>query len=495
MRYGGKEELIGKITQAFEEHPEYLLYVFFEDEYKEIRKWIKAPGCLRGTRPELEIVVTKALCLGLVEIEFPTKEGKRTAQISFAGDIRTFTDRLDRKLCRQTYRFLDAMSERLEGIILVYGAVELRSLYEMMRIVRGKTIEKEDFYRFVYWHARFNNLIQTAYMDDGSCYALSVQIDALAVIPAMKKYTEDMEYARISPEEISFLASDISKSSEYMPILMDILCSFPKLSEEAAIGIVEDVFIDIMNGKTLPEVLEYIFSAVPEAQDTLENRCDIWNCAAGIMLDLRLPMLKGRTRTEYAEEIGGTPWQVGMLGEEKSKGGNGRRKEAVHGAGAAPAYKEQDARMCGFPAEIQELMYQAYNFAGREAMAKLLKYKEEQDICSEEFLYLLAAAYAMGCEFGIAQSLMEKLKKSSVCGRKASKHLKSMIEEGMGVTEDNADDAFGAEDKRNLFAWEDWLQEQYQKAQPYVREERKIGRNEPCPCGSGKKYKQCCGRG
>ena len=24
---------------------------------------------------------------------------------------------------------------------------------------------------------------------------------------------------------------------------------------------------------------------------------------------------------------------------------------------------------------------------------------------------------------------------------------------------------------------------------------RKVGRNEPCPCGSGKKYKRCCGRG
>ncbi|MFQ6978433.1 MAG: SEC-C metal-binding domain-containing protein [Oscillibacter sp.] len=21
-----------------------------------------------------------------------------------------------------------------------------------------------------------------------------------------------------------------------------------------------------------------------------------------------------------------------------------------------------------------------------------------------------------------------------------------------------------------------------------------MGRNDPCPCGSGKKYKQCCGR-
>jgi preprotein translocase subunit SecA len=24
--------------------------------------------------------------------------------------------------------------------------------------------------------------------------------------------------------------------------------------------------------------------------------------------------------------------------------------------------------------------------------------------------------------------------------------------------------------------------------------EKKVARNEPCPCGSGKKYKQCCGK-
>ena len=28
----------------------------------------------------------------------------------------------------------------------------------------------------------------------------------------------------------------------------------------------------------------------------------------------------------------------------------------------------------------------------------------------------------------------------------------------------------------------------------FVREGRKVGRNEPCPCGSGKKYKQCHGK-
>jgi uncharacterized protein YecA (UPF0149 family) len=27
----------------------------------------------------------------------------------------------------------------------------------------------------------------------------------------------------------------------------------------------------------------------------------------------------------------------------------------------------------------------------------------------------------------------------------------------------------------------------------YTKKKIRIGRNEPCPCGSGKKYKKCCG--
>ena len=33
-----------------------------------------------------------------------------------------------------------------------------------------------------------------------------------------------------------------------------------------------------------------------------------------------------------------------------------------------------------------------------------------------------------------------------------------------------------------------------EESQPFVRGEEKVGRNDPCPCGSGKKYKQCHGR-
>lgn len=53
----------------------------------------------------------------------------------------------------------------------------------------------------------------------------------------------------------------------------------------------------------------------------------------------------------------------------------------------------------------------------------------------------------------------------------------------------------------NLPQWEDIFSEEVrkelykkQKSSTTVVKEKEIGRNEPCPCGSGKKYKKCCGK-
>ena len=32
------------------------------------------------------------------------------------------------------------------------------------------------------------------------------------------------------------------------------------------------------------------------------------------------------------------------------------------------------------------------------------------------------------------------------------------------------------------------------KKKPVTKDGKKVGRNDPCPCGSGKKYKNCCGK-
>ncbi|GLS03337.1 hypothetical protein GCM10007860_04800 [Chitiniphilus shinanonensis] len=38
-----------------------------------------------------------------------------------------------------------------------------------------------------------------------------------------------------------------------------------------------------------------------------------------------------------------------------------------------------------------------------------------------------------------------------------------------------------------------WLEARYGKVETVVRDGDKVGRNDPCPCGSGKKYKKCHG--
>ena len=61
--------------------------------------------------------------------------------------------------------------------------------------------------------------------------------------------------------------------------------------------------------------------------------------------------------------------------------------------------------------------------------------------------------------------------------------------------------AAGADYLYGLPQWEDILgldkmkeiAKKYKQSKTVVKE-KKIGRNEPCPCGSGKKYKHCCGR-
>ncbi|WP_419026053.1 SEC-C metal-binding domain-containing protein [Emergencia sp.] len=52
-----------------------------------------------------------------------------------------------------------------------------------------------------------------------------------------------------------------------------------------------------------------------------------------------------------------------------------------------------------------------------------------------------------------------------------------------------------------LPAWDDVLSEEKRieiikefKRSKTVHAEKKPGRNDPCPCGSGKKYKKCCGK-
>lgn len=60
----------------------------------------------------------------------------------------------------------------------------------------------------------------------------------------------------------------------------------------------------------------------------------------------------------------------------------------------------------------------------------------------------------------------------------------------------DADYLYGLPQWENVLG-EDKMREivkEFKKSKTVRRDAPKIGRNDPCPCGSGKKYKHCCGR-
>lgn len=59
----------------------------------------------------------------------------------------------------------------------------------------------------------------------------------------------------------------------------------------------------------------------------------------------------------------------------------------------------------------------------------------------------------------------------------------------------DADYLYGLEEWKNIVTEERYkeIYDEFRRSRT-VHVEKKPGRNEPCPCGSGKKYKNCCGK-
>ena len=48
------------------------------------------------------------------------------------------------------------------------------------------------------------------------------------------------------------------------------------------------------------------------------------------------------------------------------------------------------------------------------------------------------------------------------------------------------------ESDKNMYSEKEQYYKEQKRSTTYKRDGKKIGRNDPCPCGSGKKYKNCC---
>jgi len=109
--------------------------------------------------------------------------------------------------------------------------------------------------------------------------------------------------------------------------------------------------------------------------------------------------------------------------------------------------------------------------------------------------YDVSIMYMTGFLDGINDSLVkpnpiEEMEEDTKVSLKFDKEAlyKNMVAAG-------ADWLYGLEEWDEIFdeAKKKELYKEQKKSQTVVHEGPKVGRNDPCPCGSGKKYKKCCG--
>ena len=65
---------------------------------------------------------------------------------------------------------------------------------------------------------------------------------------------------------------------------------------------------------------------------------------------------------------------------------------------------------------------------------------------------------------------------------------------GQSATHEEATSVMSQFDQQRQAAMQSLKQQTVEKPKPIVRSTQRVGRNDPCPCGSGKKYKKCCGQ-
>ena len=454
------KEKVAAIAKALREHPEYLLYVFDEREFAELKKWLKFSNGEVNEKAKNSNLIVKVLALGMGDFQ----EGDGVWNLSFASDIYEFIDKIDEKTKKDTYRKLSRFDERLAKLMRVYCVLELESLYKMYRELYDKKVEKEDFFRCVYWHARYNDFADTIYRLDGRCYVSQKEIDVQKVLEKEVVYAENLEYVSYPKWEIDRLADDLSNRSEWIDILFTTFHYQMELDIYDSQELLIDMIVDIFSGSTLNELMERLEDEV-EAEWSPELYSECWSVLSAIMMDLELPMLRGRNRREYGMEKNISPWTIDMADNID----NWKNTKECH--------------MHEFPIEVQEWMEAAVGYGSDEAIAQLLKYKEKNHICSEEYLFLLAQSCVTFCKTVQAEQLIRELKTSSPAGKKMGKKLEHSLQE--------AQEYKNEEPEEEPFFWGG---EELFVEKPYVRETPKIGRNDPCPCGSGKKYKKCCGK-
>lgn len=460
-----KKKIVEILLQCFREHPEYLLYVLDRDTLEALMKFCKAP---EGDIPELEdggMGISRMIALGMAEIRIKETDISEIAYVKISREAQDFLLGIGEKDWAFLYQRIDDISEKMRLLFLAYGLLEVDVLYQMLCETWKIQVEQEEFLRILYWHCRFCGLIQSGIDPEGRTeYVASMDLELVETLLDRRRYAADVEYPKFSVEELKERSGPLLEQSSSWALYGNYLVQVCGMEEEVMVEWVEMAFSAIRCGDSATDLMDGIFEIFQPSN--LMEWTELWLCTMEICMQTGLPMLKGYSREEYAELTGTPAYELGLFAPE-----------------ALEETALENHHLFELPMEMQCRIYYASKVKGEGGFAEELKDILQKSGNNYEVAFLLMNGYIFSQKFSKAKNLLLDLKRR-LPGRDASvEEVLRFLKEREKAEKGNGE-------------WDPFFLEEMKGGSqvPYRRKEAKVGRNAPCPCGSGKKYKNCCGK-
>lgn len=456
-----RRHLSERVEQAFLEHPEYVVMPFYRkhwscfSEFARTGKFRKDPEGCTG--------ISVAIDLGLAEIRYSNDVGVECAYIRLAKNLPELLQGIPDHSADTVLRACESFSESLHGDLIVYGCISFSELYHRYCKREKKKMEFGDFCRNIYWNLRMKELVTTSYVveepeNSDLTFVAIPEIDVYYICSYIADLMWDWEYKQYGKKAVSDMQNGFNfyygEWNQLVLVLNRMSPEGENISED-----VLDLFYGVLNGADLYELLDEIDDRFGICG--VVDSADAWFCVMNVVLHTDLPMLKAHSREEYYQKMREWPPMLAPMDMEM-------------GEDAAEHIEE-------LPGEVQMKMYRILD--SRTEPKREIEEIDRQYGGLAEWIYLLTQKYIEWGKLFRARSLAQKLEE--MCGKD---------EDVQGALE--AFDVFFGQrmdtmQREVLFGGEQDLRSNVAQ---FVRSEKKVGRNAPCPCGSGKKYKHCCGK-
>lgn len=460
----GKKKLADYVGEAIASHPDYLLMLFSEELIRFLIEIADKPEEVWKKWPDKNSLV-QLMSWGLVDFCVEDRQGVKTGLLSLPIEVRRICSQLKiHKLCEE-YKDINTISNQIVNLMQFYGCIELTELFLKYQSIFHTNLTQDDFYRYIYLYGRFNGRFVTATNRlTGESFAGMQQLDMEKTLEQQQKYAANISYAEVTETQLNKWKGGIAQVyPQWRELELWLSINFTILQKELEEYLAE-FYAQVCSGIAADELIESILENLHA--DRLGDKLELWMLAEGICQNTHLAALKGHTRSSYGLIQNQVPIDVIAY--------SGIETKAI----------KKDTPVYQMPQDFRKTLYDIILVKKKNPMTALLSMislmKEYGENHYESRLFL-ATLYSSNRDYQKAEKCLLELKKE--VGEDQSINL--MLEELTDENRKNGKQIYQGNISSDYF---------YDIEVPYRRSEKKIGANEPCPCGSGRKYKKCCGR-